>query len=325
MVEKNSFKEILRQKTINLAKKSIFIFKHNTSFTRRYKFEDRSKGSKTLCIILSGYKEFLWDKVFERIERFSNDEMDICIVSSGLYSNRLSEIAKRNNWSYISTKKNSVCLAQNMALKLFPNADYIYKLDEDIFITKNYFKALKETYDEVQENGDYHVGFVAPLIPINGYGHLNLLKKLDLVDYYNEHFEKAVYAAGPDRMIENNAEVAKFFWGGDEEGKFPHIDDLDEFLNNSSFSYSSCPVKFSIGAILFHRKLWEEMPYFRVDITKGMGVDERQICSHCVLASKAMIISENTCVGHLSFGMQNEGMKKYFEEHPERFDIKNIE
>ena len=69
MVEKNSFKEILRQKLINLAKKTIFTAKDRTSFTRRYKFEDRSKNSDTLCIILAGYKENLWDIVFDRIDK----------------------------------------------------------------------------------------------------------------------------------------------------------------------------------------------------------------------------------------------------------------
>ena len=324
MVEKNSIRERLEQKAYNLYKKSIFIFKDKTSFTRRYKFEDRSKGSKTVCIILSGYKEFLWDVVFERIEKFSNDEMDICIVSSGLYSERLSEIAKKNNWSYLSTKRNSVCLAQNMAIKLFPNAEYIYKLDEDIFITKNFFKTLKETYDEVQENGSYNVGFVAPLIPINGYSHLILLKKLGLEDYYNEHFEKAKFAAGSDRMIEASADVAKFFWGANEDVKFPHIDDLDEFLHNSPFSYSSCSVRFSIGAIYYSRDLWKKMPYFKVGITRGMGVDETQICAHCMLNSLGIVISENTCAGHLSFGPQNSEMERYFKENPDKFKIKRI-
>ena len=248
--------------------------------------------------------------------------MDICIVSSGLYSERLSKIAENNNWSYLSTKKNSVCLAQNMAIKLFPNADYIYKLDEDIFITKNFFTTLKSTYDEVQENRQHNVGFVAPLIPINGCGHVVLLEKLGLIEYYEENFEKVKYAAGPQRYIESNVDVAKFMWG--ENNLIPHIDDLDDMLSKDSFSYSVAPVKFSIGAILFRRKLWEEMPYFRVDVTRGMGVDERQICSYCVLTSQSMIISENTCVGHLSFGSQNNGMEKYYKENLEKFIINYI-
>ena len=54
---------------------------------------------------------------------YLNDEMDICIVSSGLYSDRLSEIAKKYGWSYLSTKRNSVTLTQNTAIKLFPLPD----------------------------------------------------------------------------------------------------------------------------------------------------------------------------------------------------------
>ncbi len=291
------------------------------SFARRYKFEDRSKGSDTVCMILSGYKEFTWDIIFDRIKKFSNEEMDICIVSSGLYSEKLSKIAEDNNWSYISTKRNSVTLAQNTVIKLFPNAKWIYKLDEDIFVTKNFFKTLKNTYTEVQENGFYNVGFVAPIIPINGYSHVVLLKKLGLVDYYNTNFEKVKYAAGSERMIESSVDVAKFMWGEGE--KIPHIDDLDKKLNESDFSYSSSPIRFSIGAILYHRSLWEDMNYFKVDITKGMAVDETQICEYCMSKSKAIVIAENTCVGHLSFGLQNNVMEEFFKENQDRFLIKD--
>ena len=54
-------------------------------------------------MILAGYKEFTWDIVFKRIKEFSDENMDICIVSSGLYSERLSKIAQENDWSYIWT------------------------------------------------------------------------------------------------------------------------------------------------------------------------------------------------------------------------------
>ena len=312
-------KEKLKQKCINLAKKLFFTLKNETSFTRRYKFEDRSKNSDTLCMVLSGYKEFTWDIIFERIKKFADDDMDICIVSSGLYSQRLSEIAKENNWSYISTKRNCIPLIQNMALKLFPNAKYIYKLDEDIFVTKNFFKTVRETYDEVQEKGEYNVGFVAPILPLNGYAHVRLLKKLELYDYYEEHFEKVKYAAGPDRFIESNVNVAKFMWG--ENNIIPHIDDLDQILHDMPFDYSASTVRFSIGAIFYHRDLWERMHYFKVDFTKGLGMDEVQLCAFCINSSKAMIISENTVVGHLSFGSQNQEMERFFKENQNRFLI----
>lgn len=290
------------------------------SFTKNYVFENRSNNNDSLCVILAGYKEFLWDNVFDRFNKFSEDNIDICIVSSGLYSKKLSKIAEEYEWSYISTKRNSITQTQNTAINLFPNAKYIYKIDEDIFITKNFFKTLKNTYEYVQEEGEYDVGFVAPVLPINGYSHVVLLKKLDLIDYFNENFEKVKYATGDKRMIENSPEVAKFMWG--DNGIVPHIDDINEMLQNSPLSYSAVPIRFSIGAILFHRNLWENMQYFKVRFGIGLGLDERQICTYCMITSKAMIVSENCCVGHLGFQNQNEDMKKYYLNNPQRFKIK---
>ena len=317
----NNHVDIMKDLINKIVTKSVDVFNNHKSFTRNYTFENRSKNSNTLCIILAGYKEFTWDIVFERIRQFSDEKIDVCIVSSGLYSEKLSEITKKNDWSYVSTKKNSVCLAQNMVIKLFPYAKYIYKIDEDIFVTKNFFKTLKDTYDEVQENSEYDVGFVAPIIPVNGFAHIRLLNRLDLIDYYNEKFEKVKYSASNDRMIVNNTNVAKFMWG--ENGMVPHIDDLGELLNNDDFKYSICNIRFSIGAIYFTRDLWNEMKYFNVALLSvGMGFDEIQICSHCITHSKAIVVSENTCVGHLSFGLQNNEMELYFKENPSRFVIK---
>lgn len=312
--------EDFKVKLVNIASNTDLKIKNITAFTKRYKFENRSKNKGTVCMILAGYKEFTWDIVFERIKVFSDDSIDICIVSSGLYSERLSEIAKNNGWSYLSTKRNCVTLAQNMAVKLFPKAEYIFKLDEDIFITKNFFNTLKSTFNKVQENGTYNVGFVAPILPINGYCHVVLLEKLGLIDYYEQNFEKVKYAAGSDRMIENNPDVAKFMWG--ENDKIPHIDTLDKFLGESEFSYSASTVRFSIGAILYTRQLWRDMHYFKVGVTKAMGVDEVQICEFCLTNSKAMVISENTCAGHLSFGPQNFEMEKYYKLNQDKFSIK---
>ena len=98
---------------------------------------------------------------------------------------------------------------------------------------------------------------------------------------------------------------------------------VDKKLNESDFSYSSSPIRFSIGAILYHRSLWEDMNYFKVDITKGMAVDETQICEYCMSKSKAIVIAENTCVGHLSFGLQNNVMEEFFKENQDRFLIKD--
>lgn len=305
---------------MDFVEKCYRIFRENRSFARRYTFENRSKNSENLCIILAGYKEFTWDIIFDRINKFSNNDIDICILSSGLYSKRLSDIAKKYNWSYLSTKQNKVTLIQNTAIKLFPNAKFIYKLDEDIFVTKNFFNTLKETYFQVQNEERYEVGFVAPMIPINAYCYGELLRILNLEDYYEKHFEKIKYRYDEDVMIVYNPDVSRFLWG--ENNLIPQIDDLDKLLNNSKFSYSASTIRFNIGAILFPREVWEKMLYFKVDFTNGLGRDETQLCSYCITTSRAMIVSENTCVGHLSFSLTNAEMEDYFKENPEKFQIK---
>jgi hypothetical protein len=99
------------------------------------------------------------------------------------------------------------------------------------------------------------------------------------------------------------------------------MDTLDAWLGKQEFSFSLCPIRFSIGAIFFKRKIWEKMGYFKVGTGTGMGQDEVQLCSLAMTISRAIIVCENTAVGHLSFGKQNEVMTEYFLSHPERFQI----
>lgn len=285
----------------------------------KYNFENRKKDYSKLCVIIAGYKPFLYSAVFGRIIKYIPNDIDVCVVSSGKYDEKLSEIAKENNWSYVSTKRNCVSLIQNIAINLFPKAELIYKLDEDIFVTENYFETMYNTYKDCENNGEYNVGFVAPTIPINGYGNLNILKRFNMVKYYEETFEKPLYAAGRDRKIESDPNVAKFMWGKDN--LLPSIDQMNRDMQNDEFSYSACPIRFSIGAILFSRDLWKSMKLFKVKKGSCMGLDEEQICSFCMNNSKAIIVSNNSVVGHLSFGTQNEEMKKYFLENKDIFEI----
>lgn len=302
----------------NWAVKVVTNHRIRKNLTKNYKFEDRRKNKEKLCIILSGYKEFLFDVYFKRLKMFLPDDVEVCLCSSGKYSEKLSNIAKENDWSYLSTKRNNVSLIQNVAIKLFENAEYIYKIDEDIMITDGFFKTLYETLKDCEKNGEYKPGFIAPTIPINGFSNMLILKRFDLIDTYTKLFERPIYAAGRDRMVENNPEAAKFFWGKD--GYLPSIDEMNAIVQKDNFEYVACPIRFSIGAILFTRKFYEEMGMFHVFHGAGMGGDETQICEYCMSSSHAIIVSKNTIVGHLSFSEQNKEMKKYFETHQEVFD-----
>jgi hypothetical protein len=67
------------------------------------------------------------------------------------------------------------------------------------------------------------------------------------------------------------------------------------------------------------------MGFFEVRNGSGMGHDEVQLCSLAMTISRAIIVCENTVVGHLSFGKQNEAMKEYFLSHREQFKINDRE
>ena len=101
-----------------------------------YRFINRSTGQNKLCIILAGYKESLWEDVFSRIKLAAPADLDICIMTSGLENEALKQIAEQYNWSYLSTKVNHLSLIQNLAIELHPDAQWIFKLDEDMFLPK---------------------------------------------------------------------------------------------------------------------------------------------------------------------------------------------
>lgn len=301
-----------------------FILWDNTIFREKWKiaeycFEDRKKNWEKVCFILAGYKEYLWENIFERFQKFVPHDVEVCILSSGKYSARLSEIAKENNWSYLSTSLNSVTAVQNIAIENYPYAEWIYKMDEDIFVTEGCFEKMFDTYQRVEQEQPYQMGFSTVLIPVNGYGHIRILNKLGKKDIYEEKFDKVLYGGHPQKMIEKSADAAKFMWGAD--GNIPRLDELNRQLKEREEEYSFCNVRYSIGFVLFHREFWELLKGFTVTGSPDMGRDEEEMCRMCMVNSYAIAVCENAVVGHFSFGQQTEGMKEYYEKYPEFFKI----
>ena len=192
-------------------------------------FLNNSHGSETACFVLAGYKQFTWEIVFKRVHAFCPKGIDVCIVSSGVYSDELKTYAERYGWSYIAMKRNCVTLALNSAINLFPCAQKVFKLDEDIFVTDGFFTELPRVHEEAKK--DYFPAFTAPLIPINGYGYRRILERLKLVNEYAARFEYPRVSAGSHMQVESNPEVARFFWG--EGGSVPQIDELNQIIKTT--------------------------------------------------------------------------------------------
>lgn len=277
-------------------------------------FLDNSKGSDTICVILSGYKEFAWDCVFERIKKFCPTSIDVCIVSSGKYVERLKEIAVTNGWSYVAMKRNNVCLALNSSIQCFPKAKHVFKLDEDILVTENFFEVLPKTHELAKE--DFVPGFTAPLINVNCFCYRKILEKLDLVDDFTQRFEHPrMYGFA---KIGSDLNIAKYMWG--EGGIVPQLDALNRDFSGRSFAYDVCPVRFSIGAIYYDRATYGILPVYAGN---DLGTDEVVICSKAASDWLAMIVANNVVVGHLSYSPQNKGMEEYFKMHPEVFYLQS--
>lgn len=284
----------------------------------RYSLENRSKGSDRLCIVLAGYKEFLYPAVMGRLKKYTPSDMDICIMTSGLYSESMSKMCAENGWSYLCTKRNNVSLIQNIAIHLHPKAEYIFKLDEDIFITEGYFENMIRAYHHA-EQGDYVPGVIAPLIPVNPYGNVRVLEKFGLSEKFTEMFEKPKYSCDLKRQFYKNPEAAKFFWG--EGGYVPNIDEMNKKVSEDPIEERACPVQFSIGAILFKQELWIDMMGYPVSRRRNIASDELALCSFCCLSSRPLMVTENVLVGHLSYLSQNATMKKYYMEHQDKFMV----
>lgn len=287
------------------------------SSSGRHVFIDRSQGSDDLCIVLAGYKEQCYPATLGRLAQEAPKDMDVCIVSSGLFSPTLERLCEEHGWSYLSTQRNNVCLVQNMAIELHPHAQHIYKLDEDIFICRDYFTRLKAAY-QLALQSPYRPGVVAPAINLNGFSSYHILDRLDLLADFALRFEPLKSETGRDHPVELLPDVARYLWG--EGGHVPSIDEIDELLNGDEPRVLACPHVFSIGAILFDRGLWEDIGFFPVGRSgNSLGKDEQSICTYCFKKSRPLMVSMNLAVGHLSFKTQNETMMRYYSEHEEVF------
>ncbi len=277
----------------------------------KYSFTNRQKGTSNVVIVLIGYKPKLWNSVIPRLQRALafdpaiSDQFDVCLVTPGATKPELAEIAAQNGWSYLHTKANRVSLAQNLAVKVHPQAKLIYKLDEDIFLPEFYFQEMQRSYERVKQENRYRVGFCAPLLNVNGYSYLPFLERLGLSEKYKHEFGELM-AAAYHVKIQHDPAACRWIW----EHTLP-FDATAQKIFDQGFHYSTIPHRFSIGAILMERPFWEKIGGMHNTLAGGpktLGSDEDHLCRDCVGLSHVMICFEHILAAHYSFGPQDAGM-----------------
>jgi hypothetical protein len=296
-----------------------FIFKFQCwyNFSGKYTFQNRSKGKEKLLIIVAGYKSFLWEVTLERITRFIDSDIDVCVCVPKADNSDLCNIAKENGWSYLVTRENKLSLAQNFTIRLHSRAKYIYKLDEDIIIGKNFFKNIFSTYKKIKDDGLYNVGLVVPLLNINGCTYIDFLDYIKKSEEYKKKFGE-LRSSVMEIKCHYDGEAAIFLW----ENSFPFDALVEKIESDNREQYKVVPHRFSIGAIFFERSFWKKMRYFKVAPEGFLGVEESEVGIFSMENSYPIILAKDTFAGHFSFGgEQTVRMREYFSANKEKFKI----
>jgi len=276
-------------------------------FYGRRKFDDRSSGTSKALIILGGHKPYLWPWTLYRVARHVPSGVDVCLVTPGVEVPELRQFASRRGWSYLATENGHVSLGLNLAIRALPAARHIFKLDEDIFVADGFFEALMHGYRQVRREAEYAVGFCSPILNVNGFSYVDYLRELDLTDAWEQQFG-SLRRAMDGIPAQADGEAAVWLW----RHGLP-VDATAARFAQRPFGYSIVPHRFSIGAILFERELWDQMRGFGRGLRPpGLGEDEEHIAISCLTSSRIMAVIHNVYAGHFAFGPQTPAMLATF-------------
>jgi len=262
-----------------------------------------------MVMMVAGYKPKFWPVTLARIEKYRPPDTDVCVVCPGLNNPDLIGICEKNGWSYLSIRENQLSLAQNLAIEYHSKAELIHKLDEDIVIGKDYFTLLEDTREFILRQGIHDVGFVAPTLNVNGFSYRLFLDFINprLLEEFRNRFGD-FKSSCVTTAAWGNPDAAQYLW----ENSMPFDNRVDAFGARDR-GYAVCPHRFSIGAILITRKLWDDMGGFSRAQNGLLGVEEQDLCAYCADSSRIIAVAHQVFAGHIGFGPQTAHMTKWFD------------
>jgi hypothetical protein len=268
--------------------------------------------------MFAGSKPELWPFTLPRFKAALSPS-DVCIISPGLRNDDLANLCRNEGWSYLSTATPDASLAQNVCYRLHERAEFIVKVDEDMFLLPGSIAALVEQYRRIKAEGVTDPGFVAPIIPVNGFCYRYLLEALGLLDEFEERFGRAGIAAS-GLLIHCDPLVARWIWK-----RTAPLEATASLIASRSRQTILCPVQFNTGMIVFERAFWEmigHFPVLRRRLVFGIsteGVDEAHLCASAVNASRPGIVTTAVMAGHFAYEPQYAAMKSLLSSRPDLF------
>ena len=195
----------------------------------------------------------------------------------------------------------------------------IVKLDEDMFLLPETITSLLAAYRTIKQDGVVDPGFVAPMIPLNGFCYRHLLEMLGLLDEYEAMFGRARLATA-GLPVQNDPAASRWIWQ-----RTAPLAKTAARLQALGPRMLLSPIQFSIGLIAFERQFWADIGGFAVHRRRllagrsTLGGDEAYLCARAVEMSRPAVVTTASLAGHFSFGPQYSGMRAMLNEQPELF------
>lgn len=287
-------------------------------FASDYMFDNRKRDSDNLLIVLLGFQPFYWDAVLNRVKRNAEEfkeGVDVCLcVPCGANADAWGgarRFAENYGFSFLRIKDDLLAQAQNTAILLHPNAKWIFKIDEDIILPDNYLTDMKRSYVDAEDRMIYKIGFLTPLLNLNGVCTHHFLKAISIEKDYEQEFGTYKVNSINNAPIHLSSAVAKFIW----KHSIPFDVVAKKVKESKGEDYMLAPVRYSIGAILCTRNFWEEIGYFKLSVIGRGAEEEIQMNTYCQTNMLGIVVAKKILAGHLGFYRQKEACRLFFEEH----------
>lgn len=275
----------------------------------RHRLLMRSTGHSRLVVILAGHHTHLWPATLERLHALG-DDADVCLVCPGGNAPAAHQLAARCAWSVLTTRSKRPGLGLSLAVLAHPQAKIIHKLDEDIVLPAHYFRRLEAALERAEQGAsDHPPGLIAPLLNVNPFCHVQLVRRLGLEGEWTSHF-------GPlrsgllDSPAYHSAEAARFLWRA-----CTPFAAVDARLRQGDPTPLAVPHRFCIGAIAIRREILEGLGLFRRPfIGPILGGDEDALCHGLATRGLSVLVDPTTLAGHLGFAPQRAGLAPHLSD-----------
>jgi hypothetical protein len=214
--------------------------------------------NKIPILLITKDRPTLLEKVLLRLMKYTDwNEFDLWILDNyGTEANR--KIINMFKYKYpfvniYATYYNQLAQIQNEVIKKL-KADFYIKIDDDILVTENWTDAFVGVYERNYNT----MSFGSVTVPINGFGWVPFMDIMGITNEFKVQFPNTrINQDCMDVAIYKDKEVNEFIWN--------NCLDMDQtartFIANQNGAFQDliCPHRYSIGAIVFGHKFWEQM------------------------------------------------------------------